>query len=177
MERVNSERSSNQRRPDRAGARRPRRRQAGITTGISAADRAHTIRLLADSTTDPHDLVRPGHVLPLRARAGGVLRRPGHTEAAVDLARLAGLTPVGALCEIASRRRSRVAMPATAPTARPPAPAPAHRERVPAQHAGVQGRLQHDNMDVDGFGYRVPRSVSHRIVMSPRAAPVPVRCG
>jgi 3,4-dihydroxy 2-butanone 4-phosphate synthase/GTP cyclohydrolase II len=69
--------------------------KAGITTGISAADRAHTIRLHADSTTNPNDLVRPGHVLPLRARAGGVLRRPGHTEASVDLARLAGLTPAG----------------------------------------------------------------------------------
>ncbi len=76
----------------------------GITTGISAADRAHTIRLLADPSTDPKDLVRPGHVLPLRAREGGVLRRPGHTEAAVDLARMAGLSPAGALCEIVSQK-------------------------------------------------------------------------
>src|SRR5690242_6339439 len=75
-----------------------------ITTGISAADRAHTIRLLADPASMPGDLVRPGHVLPLRARAGGVLRRPGHTEAAVDLARLAGLAPAGALCEIVSQK-------------------------------------------------------------------------
>ena len=74
--------------------------KAGVTTGISAADRARTIALLADPTAVPGDLVRPGHVLPLRARAGGVLRRPGHTEAAVDLARLAGLRPAGALCEI-----------------------------------------------------------------------------
>jgi 3,4-dihydroxy 2-butanone 4-phosphate synthase/GTP cyclohydrolase II len=78
--------------------------KSGITTGISAADRAHTIRLLADPSTGPHDLVRPGHVLPLRAREGGVLRRPGHTEAAVDLARLAGLTPAGALCELVSQK-------------------------------------------------------------------------
>ncbi|NMI00050.1 bifunctional 3,4-dihydroxy-2-butanone-4-phosphate synthase/GTP cyclohydrolase II [Pseudonocardia sp. K10HN5] len=76
----------------------------GVTTGISAADRAHTIRLLADPTTQPADLVRPGHVLPLRAREGGVLRRPGHTEAAVDLARMAGLSPAGALCEIVSQK-------------------------------------------------------------------------
>jgi 3,4-dihydroxy 2-butanone 4-phosphate synthase/GTP cyclohydrolase II len=76
----------------------------GVTTGISAADRAHTIRLLANPATGPSDLVRPGHVLPLRAREGGVLRRPGHTEAAVDLARLAGLTPVGVLCEIVSQK-------------------------------------------------------------------------
>ena len=65
----------------------------GITTGISAADRAHTIRVLADSATEPNEITRPGHVFPLRAAVGGVLRRPGHTEAAVDLARLAGLSP------------------------------------------------------------------------------------
>lgn len=72
----------------------------GVTTGISAADRARTIRLLADPDTAPEDLVRPGHVCPLRARDGGVLVRPGHTEAAVDLARLAGLRPAAAICEI-----------------------------------------------------------------------------
>jgi len=72
----------------------------GVTTGISAADRAHTIQLLADPDTTAYDLVRPGHVFPLRAKAGGVLRRPGHTEAAVDLARLAGLRPAGVICEI-----------------------------------------------------------------------------
>jgi len=76
----------------------------GVTTGISASDRARTIRLLADPAAGPADLVRPGHVLPLRARAGGVLRRPGHTEAAVDLARLAGLSLSGALCEIVSQK-------------------------------------------------------------------------
>jgi len=72
----------------------------GVTTGISAADRAHTIRTLAASGSTPRDLIRPGHVLPLRARAGGVLERPGHTEAAVDLCRLAGLAPVGAIGEV-----------------------------------------------------------------------------
>ncbi|MBL7501471.1 bifunctional 3,4-dihydroxy-2-butanone-4-phosphate synthase/GTP cyclohydrolase II [Frankia sp. CNm7] len=72
----------------------------GITTGISAADRARTLRLLADPATTAGDLARPGHIFPLRAREGGVLRRPGHTEAAVDLARLAGLRPAGAICEI-----------------------------------------------------------------------------
>jgi 3,4-dihydroxy 2-butanone 4-phosphate synthase/GTP cyclohydrolase II len=74
--------------------------RAGIATGISAADRAHTIRLLAGASTVPGDLTRPGHVVPLRARDGGVLRRAGHTEAAVDLARLAGLRPAGVLCEM-----------------------------------------------------------------------------
>jgi 3,4-dihydroxy 2-butanone 4-phosphate synthase / GTP cyclohydrolase II len=72
----------------------------GVTTGISAADRARTIRLLADLNTHADDLVRPGHVFPLRYRQGGVLRRAGHTEAAVDLARLAGLTPAGVLAEV-----------------------------------------------------------------------------
>jgi 3,4-dihydroxy 2-butanone 4-phosphate synthase/GTP cyclohydrolase II len=69
-------------------------------TGISAEDRAHTIRVLADTSTEPYDLTRPGHVMPLRAVSGGVLRRAGHTEAAVDLTRLAGLTPAGALAEL-----------------------------------------------------------------------------
>ncbi|HEY9416570.1 MAG TPA: bifunctional 3,4-dihydroxy-2-butanone-4-phosphate synthase/GTP cyclohydrolase II [Pseudonocardia sp.] len=78
--------------------------KAGITTGISASDRAHTIRLLAAPGAFAADFVRPGHVLPLRAKVGGVLRRPGHTEAAVDLAKLAGLQPAGALCEIVSQK-------------------------------------------------------------------------
>jgi 3,4-dihydroxy 2-butanone 4-phosphate synthase/GTP cyclohydrolase II len=72
----------------------------GIQTGISAADRSRTIRVLVDSATEPYELTRPGHVFPLRAAEGGVLRRAGHTEAAVDLARLAGLPPAGAICEI-----------------------------------------------------------------------------
>ena len=72
----------------------------GITTGISAADRAHTVRVLADSATEPPELVQPGHVFPLRYREGGVLVRPGHTEASVDLARLAGLTPAGVISEL-----------------------------------------------------------------------------
>ncbi len=76
----------------------------GVSTGISAADRAHTMRLLADPSSDAKDFTRPGHVVPLRARDGGVLRRPGHTEAAVDLARLAGLAPAGVLCEIVSQK-------------------------------------------------------------------------
>ncbi|GAA2144858.1 bifunctional 3,4-dihydroxy-2-butanone-4-phosphate synthase/GTP cyclohydrolase II [Nocardioides koreensis] len=72
----------------------------GVTTGISAADRAHTVRVLADSATEPWEITRPGHVFPLRYREGGVLVRRGHTEAAVDLAKLAGLTPAGVLVEV-----------------------------------------------------------------------------
>ena len=72
----------------------------GVTTGISAADRARTIRIMVDPTATPADLVQPGHIFPLRSKPGGVLRRAGHTEAAVDLASLAGLRPAGVICEI-----------------------------------------------------------------------------
>jgi 3,4-dihydroxy 2-butanone 4-phosphate synthase/GTP cyclohydrolase II len=72
----------------------------GVTTGISAADRARTIQIMSAPVAVPEDLVQPGHIFPLRARSGGVLQRSGHTEAAVDLALLAGLRPVGVLCEI-----------------------------------------------------------------------------
>ena len=72
----------------------------GITTGISAADRARTLRVLADPAAGPRDVIRPGHVLPLRAAPGGVLHRAGHTEAAVDLCRLAGLRPVAGIAEL-----------------------------------------------------------------------------
>ena len=72
----------------------------GCTTGVSAADRVTTIKAAANPEGKPEDLLRPGHVYPLRARAGGVLERRGHTEATVDLMRLAGLNPVGVLCEL-----------------------------------------------------------------------------
>jgi 3,4-dihydroxy 2-butanone 4-phosphate synthase/GTP cyclohydrolase II len=80
-------------------------------TGISAEDRARTIKVLSDSATEPWELTRPGHVVPLRAMEGGVLRRPGHTEAAVDLARLAGLAPAGALCELVNEDGSMMRAP------------------------------------------------------------------
>ena len=78
--------------------------RANVGTGISAADRATTMRLLADPDSRAIDFTRPGHVVPLRAREGGVLRRPGHTEAAVDLATMAGLRPAGVICEIVSQK-------------------------------------------------------------------------
>ncbi|MEE8257739.1 MAG: 3,4-dihydroxy-2-butanone-4-phosphate synthase, partial [Acidobacteriota bacterium] len=84
----------------------------GVTTGISAADRATTIRALANPKTQPDDLNRPGHIFPVRARQGGVLVRAGHTEASADLARLAGLKPVGVMCEILDRQGN-PASPAT----------------------------------------------------------------
>jgi len=83
----------------------------GVSTGISAAERAHTVRTLVDPRTRPSALVRPGHIFPLRAREGGVLRRPGHTEAAVDLARLADLYPAGVICEIMNEDGSMARVP------------------------------------------------------------------
>ncbi|MEV7400870.1 bifunctional 3,4-dihydroxy-2-butanone-4-phosphate synthase/GTP cyclohydrolase II [Streptomyces sp. NPDC091267] len=90
----------------------------GVTTGISAADRATTLRMLAGGAAGPGDFVRPGHVFPLRARTGGVLVRNGHTEAAVDLARLAGLRPAGAIVEIAGEDGVMLRLPQLVPFAR-----------------------------------------------------------
>ncbi|MBA3267695.1 MAG: bifunctional 3,4-dihydroxy-2-butanone-4-phosphate synthase/GTP cyclohydrolase II [Acidimicrobiia bacterium] len=83
--------------------------RVGTSTGISAADRASTIAALIEPATRPADLVRPGHMYPLRYREGGVLKRAGHTEAAVDLARLAGLTPAGVLCEVVTEDKTAMA--------------------------------------------------------------------
>ncbi|GAA2265313.1 bifunctional 3,4-dihydroxy-2-butanone-4-phosphate synthase/GTP cyclohydrolase II [Streptomyces amakusaensis] len=90
----------------------------GVTTGISAADRATTLQLLAGGTASAADFVRPGHVFPLRAKRGGVLVRNGHTEAAVDLARLAGLRPAGAIVEIAGEDGVMLRLPELVPFAR-----------------------------------------------------------
>ncbi|MFM7270702.1 MAG: bifunctional 3,4-dihydroxy-2-butanone-4-phosphate synthase/GTP cyclohydrolase II [Actinomycetes bacterium] len=84
---------------------------AGVSTGISAADRAHTVRTLIDPASRPTDLVRPGHIFPLRYREGGVLKRAGHTEAGVDLARLAGLQPAGILAEVVNDDGTMARMP------------------------------------------------------------------
>jgi 3,4-dihydroxy 2-butanone 4-phosphate synthase/GTP cyclohydrolase II len=83
----------------------------GVSTGICASDRARTMRMLAAAGSTPWDFTRPGHIVPLRAKEGGVLRRAGHTEAAVDLARLAGLRPAGVLCEIVNDDGSMARMP------------------------------------------------------------------
>ncbi|MER6676173.1 bifunctional 3,4-dihydroxy-2-butanone-4-phosphate synthase/GTP cyclohydrolase II [Streptomyces sp. NPDC000983] len=90
----------------------------GVTTGISASDRATTLQLLASGDARPDDFVRPGHIFPLRARPGGVLARDGHTEAAVDLARLAGLRPAGAIVEIAGEDGRMLRLPELIPFAR-----------------------------------------------------------
>ncbi|HEY3137156.1 MAG TPA: 3,4-dihydroxy-2-butanone-4-phosphate synthase [Blastocatellia bacterium] len=83
----------------------------GVTTGISAADRATTVQVAVDSRTKPSDLARPGHIFPLRARNGGVLVRPGQTEAVVDLARIAGLVPAGVICEVMNDDGSMARLP------------------------------------------------------------------
>ncbi len=85
--------------------------RTGVTTGISAADRARTIAVAIDDTSHPDDIVTPGHVFPLRAQPGGVLVRAGHTEAAVDISRLAGLTPAGVICEIMNDDGTMARMP------------------------------------------------------------------
>ncbi|MFH8751587.1 bifunctional 3,4-dihydroxy-2-butanone-4-phosphate synthase/GTP cyclohydrolase II [Streptomyces rimosus] len=90
----------------------------GVSTGISAADRATTLRLLASGEAGPADFVRPGHIFPLRARDGGVLERNGHTEAGVDLARLAGLRPAAAIVEIAGEDGTMLRLPELVPFAR-----------------------------------------------------------
>ncbi|MBU2976105.1 3,4-dihydroxy-2-butanone-4-phosphate synthase [Zobellia sp. B3R18] len=86
-------------------------RGGGVTTGISASDRAKTVLALTDANTKPHDLARPGHIFPLVAREGGVLRRTGHTEAAIDFARLAGLQPAGYIVEIMNEDGSMARLP------------------------------------------------------------------
>lgn len=85
--------------------------ELGVTTGISASDRSRTIQAAINPTTRPQDLVRPGHIFPLRARSGGVLKRAGHTESAIDLARLAGLYPAGVICEIQNPDGSMARLP------------------------------------------------------------------
>jgi len=84
----------------------------GVTSGISAADRAHTIKVMASPTATPGDLVQPGHMFPLRAKSGGVLQRAGHTEATVDLVTLAGARPIGVICEIMNDDGSMARLPA-----------------------------------------------------------------
>jgi 3,4-dihydroxy 2-butanone 4-phosphate synthase / GTP cyclohydrolase II len=84
---------------------------SGVATGISAADRAHTLRVLADVNSQPAHLIRPGHVIPLRAHPDGVFGRPGHTEATVDLLKLAGLTPVGVIAEMVSADGTMMRLP------------------------------------------------------------------
>jgi 3,4-dihydroxy 2-butanone 4-phosphate synthase / GTP cyclohydrolase II len=110
----------------------------GVTTGISADDRARTIQLAIDPNTRPEDLRRPGHIFPLRAQEGGVLKRAGHTEAAVDLARLAGLAPAGVICEIQNADGSMARLPDLFVYAR------THDLKIISIADLISYRLQHD---------------------------------
>ncbi len=134
----------------------------GVSTGISAADRARTIRLLADPATTPGELSRPGHVVPLRARPGGVLRRPGHTEAAIDLTTLAGLRPAGVLCELVNDDGTMMRLPELTIFAKEHdlalitiADLIAYRRRIEMQVDRVaQARLPTEYGDFTAVGYR-----------------------
>ncbi|HEY8431303.1 MAG TPA: 3,4-dihydroxy-2-butanone-4-phosphate synthase, partial [Sandaracinaceae bacterium] len=112
----------------------------GVTTGISAHDRAHTIRTAVAPNARPSDLVSPGHVFPLKARPGGVLQRTGHTEGSVDLAQLAGLTPAGVICEIMNEDGTMARMPDLVRFA------DAHGLRILTIADLIQFRLQHERL-------------------------------
>ena len=114
----------------------------GVTTGISASDRAKTIKALANSDTKPHDLARPGHIFPLIAKQGGVLRRTGHTEAAIDFARLAGFRPAGVIVEIMNEDGSMARLPQLFEVAKK------FNLKLVSIEALVAYRMQHDSLIV-----------------------------
>jgi 3,4-dihydroxy 2-butanone 4-phosphate synthase/GTP cyclohydrolase II len=112
----------------------------GVTTGISAADRSKTVKSLCDEDTKPQDLNRPGHIFPLIAKEGGVLRRTGHTEASIDFARLAGLKPAGVICEIMNEDGSMARLPQLVEVAK------AHNLKLVSIEDLVAYRMQHDSL-------------------------------
>jgi 3,4-dihydroxy 2-butanone 4-phosphate synthase/GTP cyclohydrolase II len=114
----------------------------GVTTGISAHDRAKTVLSLIDENTKPHDLARPGHIFPLIAKQGGVLRRTGHTEAAIDFARLAGFKSAGVICEIMNEDGSMSRLPELMDVAA------RHDMKIVSIEALVAYRMQHDSLIV-----------------------------
>jgi 3,4-dihydroxy 2-butanone 4-phosphate synthase/GTP cyclohydrolase II len=114
--------------------------RTGVSTGISAADRARTIQVAIDPLSEPADLVRPGHMFPLRAAAGGVLRRSGRSEAAVDLARLAGCAPAGVLCEILDEEGALARLPELEAFAR------RHAVRIVSIADLIRHRLRHERL-------------------------------
>lgn len=112
----------------------------GVTTGISAADRAKTVKALCDKNTKPHELNRPGHIFPLKAKEGGVLRRTGHTEAAIDFARLAGLSPAGVIVEIMNEDGSMARLPQLIEVAK------THNLKIVSIEDLVAYRMLHDSL-------------------------------
>ncbi len=124
----------------------------GVSTGISAEDRARTIQVALNAATKPEDLRRPGHIFPLRAKEGGVLKRAGHTEAAVDLARLAGLYPAGVICEIQNRNGSMARLPELIDYAKQ------HNLKIISIADLISYRLQHDRLIVRETVTKLPSS-------------------
>jgi len=122
----------------------------GVTTGISAADRSRTIQVAIDAKSTPHDLVTPGHVFPLRARDGGVLRRAGQTEASVDLAHLAGLYPAGVVCEIMNEDGTMARVPDLVPYCE------RHGLKLVAVSDLVEYRRRHEKLVSREIGVRLP---------------------
>ena len=145
----------------------------GITTGISAGDRAVTIRIMAEPTAVPEDLVQPGHVFPLRARPGGVLQRAGHTEAALDLVQLAGCRPIGVICEIMNDDGSMARLPQLVKFARK------HRLKICAIADLIQFRREREKLverievvklptdygDFDLYLYRSKLDAQHHLAL------------
>jgi len=122
----------------------------GVTTGISAADRSHTIQIAINPDSESHDLVQPGHVFPLRAKPGGVLERIGQTEAAVDLARLAGLNPSGVVCEIMNEDGTMARVPDLVPYCEQ------HRLKMITVADLVEYRRRHEKLVERGAAVRLP---------------------
>ena len=145
----------------------------GITTGISAPDRSRTIMVAIDPEAGPEDIVKPGHVFPLRARPGGVLERAGHTEAAVDLARLAGLIPAGVICEISNEDGTMARVPDLVPYAAEHglkiitiAQLIEHRRRTERLiERGTAARLPTDMGEWSAVGYRSILDGKHHLAM------------
>lgn len=129
--------------------------RSGVTTGISAADRARTAHILADPQAGAHDLVRPGHMFPLAARHGGVLQRAGHTEASVDLCKLAGLQPVGLICEITNDDGSMARQPQLIPFAQ------RHGLRIISVKQIIAYRHQHERLITRVVETELPTAFGH----------------
>lgn len=127
----------------------------GVTTGISAEDRARTIQVALNPVTKPEDLRRPGHIFPIRARQGGVLKRAGHTEAAVDLARLAGLYPAGVICEIQNPNGSMARLPELMKYAKH------HNLKIISIADLISYRLQHDRLIIRETVADLPTQFGH----------------
>ncbi len=139
----------------------------GVTTGISASDRARTVQVLIDPRSRPEDLVRPGHMFPLRARDGGVLVRAGQTEATVDLAKMSGLYPAGVLCEIMKMDGTMARMPDLKRFAR------RHGLRILTIHDMIQYRMRHERLITRVAETRLPTPVGDMQIMAYKAEGFP----